>query len=61
MHVPLRRAQLVVADQFLNGAHRRAPHRQMRTERLTEYVDADVPQIRPSCRAPYQALNGALR
>jgi hypothetical protein len=33
----------------------------MRTERLTEYVDADVPQIRPSCRAPYQALNGALR
>jgi len=28
---------------------------------VTEYVDADVPQIRRSCRASYQALNGALR
>jgi hypothetical protein len=61
MHVPLRRAQLLMAGQFLNGAHRRSPHRQVRTERMTEYVYGDVPQIRTSRRAPDQALNGARR
>ena len=38
VHVPLRRHQVLVSGQELDGAHRRAPHRQVRAERVTESV-----------------------
>jgi hypothetical protein len=50
-----------VASQFLNRSDWRSPHGQVRTERMPQDVDTDVPQIRPSRRPPHQALYSALR
>ena len=38
VHVPPRRHQVLVASQELDGAHRSAPHRQVRAECMTECV-----------------------
>src|SRR5258705_13764197 len=36
VHVALRRVEILVSGQFLDRPRRRATHRQMRTERVTE-------------------------
>jgi len=36
MHVPLRRHEILMAGQLLNRPRRRAAHREMRAERVTE-------------------------
>jgi hypothetical protein len=61
VHVPLRRSQLLVASQFLNRSDWRSPHGEVRTERMPQDVDTDVPQIRPSRHPQHQALYSALR
>jgi hypothetical protein len=43
VHVPLRRVQVPVSGQFLNGPCWRAAHRQMRTERMPQNVDGTRP------------------
>jgi hypothetical protein len=48
VHIALRRAELLMASEFLNRSHRRAPHRQMRTERVPQYMYADIAKIRSS-------------
>ena len=40
VHASLRRLEVLMPGEFLNGPSRRATHRQMRTERVTEDVDA---------------------
>ena len=49
--VGLRRAQVLVPGELLNRARRRAPHRQMRAERVTQDVHAYLPETR-SPRSP---------
>ena len=46
MHVPLRRRQIPMAGRLLNRPCRRAAHRQMRTERVTEHVRSVVEEAR---------------
>ena len=40
VHVPLRRRQVLMPGQLLNRPRRRAPHRQVRTERVPQDVNA---------------------
>ena len=42
MHAPLRRRQILMARELLNRARRCAPHRQVRTERMTKDMHAGV-------------------
>lgn len=46
VHVALRRFQVLMPGQFLNGSRRRSTHRQVRAERVAQDVDA-----RPGSRA----------
>jgi hypothetical protein len=61
VHVPLRRADLLMPRQFLNRPHRRAAHRKMRTECMSEDVHADISKIRPTRSAPHETLHLPLR
>jgi hypothetical protein len=40
MRVPLRHREALMPDEFLDASHRRALHRQVRAERVTEDVNA---------------------
>ena len=53
MHVALRRAQFLVACEFLYRSGRCALHCEMRTERVPENVHAPVRKARPSGGAPH--------
>jgi hypothetical protein len=47
VHVALRRRQIRVSGQFLDGPRRGATHRQVRTERVSQDIDAYTPLQRP--------------
>ena len=61
MHVPLRRRQILMPRQLLNGPRRRAPHRQVRTERVSQDVHAWLRRSRARRDAPHQSLHDLLR
>ncbi len=53
VHVPLRRLQVLMPGQFLDGPRQRSTHRQMRTERVPQDVN-------PRPHAPLRAALGTL-
>src|SRR5262245_57164569 len=61
VHIPLRRAELLVSGELLNRSHWRPSHRQVRTEGVAKYMYADVAKIRPSRSSEHEALHSALR
>jgi hypothetical protein len=61
VHVPLRRGQIPVACQLLNGPSRSPAHRQMRAKRMPEHMYADGLEVRPSSGPLDQALDEPLR
>ena len=50
MHVALRRSQVRVPGELLDGARRRAAHRQVRTERVPQDVHALLRKTRNTLR-----------
>jgi len=46
VHVPLRRGQVLMPGQLLDRPRRRATHRQVRTERVTDHVRPVVEHAR---------------
>jgi hypothetical protein len=50
VHIPLRRPQVGVPGELLNIPCRRAPHREMRTERVPKNVTASVREFRRARR-----------
>ena len=50
MHVPLRHAQFAVPGELLDRLRRRATHREVRAERVTQQVNAPS-YVRPARRA----------
>jgi hypothetical protein len=53
VHVPLRRCQVAMSGNLLNCSCRGTAHRQMRTERVAQDVNADIPKVcSPSCARP---------
>jgi hypothetical protein len=50
VHVPLRRGEIGVSCQFLNRACRRALHREMQTEGMTQHMNARLRQPRSCAR-----------
>jgi len=59
VHVPLRRGEIAVARQLLNRRYGRAPHRQMRTERVPQNVRPRVRRFaaRGQARLPCGAFD----
>jgi hypothetical protein len=55
VHVPLRRREILVAGELLNGSGRRAAHRQMRTERVPQPMHTALRYLRPS-RHPFNMV-----
>jgi hypothetical protein len=49
MHVPLRRAEVGMAGEFLHGSRGRAAHREVRAERVSEEVRSRVPRLATGC------------
>jgi len=60
VHVALRRAQVLVSGQLLDGSCRRPTRRQVRTERVPQDVNPRL-HIRPSGGPPHQHLDDLLR
>ena len=60
VHVPLRRRQVLVAGEFLNRPRRRAAHRQVRTERVPQDVNALASRA-PAARRVAPGLHDLLR
>ena len=60
VHVALRRAQVLVSGQFLDGPRRRSTHRQVRAERVPQDVNP-WPYVRPSGGPPDHDLDDLLR
>ena len=61
VHVPLRRADFLMASELLDRPNRRTPHRQVRTERVPQYVNADLTEARTSGRPSHETLDFPLR
>lgn len=55
VHVPLRRPEILMAGEFLDGRRRCAAHRQVRTERVAEDVNSRF-DARSSGGPPHQDL-----
>jgi hypothetical protein len=51
VHVPLRRREILMPRELLNRAAWRAPHREMRTERVAQSMHTALRDLRASCRA----------
>ena len=49
MHVPLRRAEVAMAGEFLHRSRRRAAHREVRAERVSQDVRSRVPRLATGC------------
>jgi hypothetical protein len=60
VHVPLRRVQVLVSSQFLDGSRGRSAHRQMRTERVSEDMDTRL-NVRSPPRTAHHHLDDFLR
>ena len=60
MHVALRCHEIAVTRELLNGASRSPTHRQMRTERMPEHMNADITKTGSSSRALNEPLDLAL-
>jgi len=60
VHIALRRAKIAVPCEFLNRPSRRAAHRQMRTERVSQHMHAPIRQVGPPSRPQPQPWHLAL-
>ena len=60
VHVPLRRAEVHVPGELLDRPRRGAAHRQVRTERVTQRMDADIAKIGQTSRSRNEQLNQVL-
>ena len=49
MHVPLRRAEVAMAGEFLHRSRGRAAHREVRAERVSQDVRSRVPRLATGC------------
>ena len=61
VHVPLRRHQIAVSGQLLNGFSRCPPHRQVRTERVPQHVHADMAHFGLTSGSQDEPLDESLR
>ena len=60
VHVTLRRPEILMAGELLDGSYGRATHRQVRTEGVPQDVDARL-HVRASCRPSQHHLHNLLR
>ena len=61
VHVPLRRRQIAMSGELLDSPRRRATHRQVRTEGVTEYVNTSALEIRHPRGAAHMIRNDLRR
>ena len=59
--VPLRRRQIAMSGELLDSPRRRATHRQVRTEGVTEYVNTSALEIRHPRGAAHMIRNDLRR
>ena len=60
VHVALRRGQVLVSGQFLNGPRRRPTHRQVRTERVPQDVHPALRYSGPPRRSSHQLTHDLM-
>jgi hypothetical protein len=61
MHIPLRRDEVLMPGELLNGPRRRPAHREMGTERVTKSMDSVLIDLRTPGRPFDMMLHGVRR
>src|SRR5437773_7255853 len=61
MHVPLRRGEILVSRQFLNGPRRRSSHREMRAERVPQSMYSALAELSAPCGPFHMMLHHISR